>query len=62
MDSLLEPDQTKAGVHKKVLGEDLVREVVIPKKAKEYSCRYVTYFSEGLQQYLHLMYSSDNVF
>lgn len=51
LDSLFESDQTKAGVHKKVLGENLLREVVLPKKAKEYSYRYVTYFSEGRQQY-----------
>lgn len=49
-------------MQKKVLAQDVVREAVIPKKAKEGGCMYVTYFSKGLQQYLHFVCSSDNVF
>lgn len=41
LDSLLERYQTKAGMHTTVLGEDLVKEAMIPKKAKEGNCMYV---------------------
>lgn len=49
-------------VSKKVLDEDLEKEVVIPKKAKEGCCGGAAWFPIGLRQYLHLRRSPGNRF